>query len=79
MNYVAGLTRFKWPTFAIMGVFGEAAWVSLYVGLGYSFASQIDSIMTLMGNASGFIVAGVAVVGLGIWAWKASKPTKEAV
>ena len=77
MNYVAGLTRFNWATFAMMGALGEAVWVSIYVGLGYSFANQIDTITTFLSNASGFIVAGVAVIGLGIWAWKASHPAKE--
>lgn len=78
MNYVAGITKFSWPKFAILGMFGEIVWVSIYVGLGYTFADNISSVTTLLGNISGFIVAGLAVLGLGYWAWKASHPAKEA-
>lgn len=74
MNYVSGLTKFTWIRFALWGIMGEIVWVSLYVGLGYSFADNITTIGSLLGNVSGLITAvGVALI-LGWWLWKVSKP-----
>ncbi len=77
MNYVVGITRFSWPRFFVFSTSGAAIWVAIYTGLGYVFADQIETVGRLMGNISGFIVASVLVVVLGIWAWRASHPTKD--
>ncbi|SEW05568.1 membrane protein DedA, SNARE-associated domain [Cognatiyoonia koreensis] len=76
INYVSGLTRFHWPRFALWGIAGETVWVSLYVGLGYVFADNITAVASLLGNASGFVTAFAAVVGLGYWLWTASARKK---
>jgi membrane protein DedA with SNARE-associated domain len=73
MNYFCGITRYDWLRFALWGIAGEVVWVSLYVGLGYSFADNITSIASLLGNASGFVTALVAVIALGYWLIRASK------
>lgn len=73
VNYVSGLSRFSWPRFALWGAAGEVVWVSLYVGLGYVFADNITEIASLLGNLSGFLVAGVVATGLGVWLLRASK------
>ncbi len=74
MNYVSGLTKFTWMRFALWGVLGEIVWVSLYVGMGYTFADNITAVSSLLGNASGLVTAiGVAIL-LGWWLWKVSKP-----
>jgi membrane-associated protein len=64
--------------FALWGVAGEIVWVSLYVGLGYSFADNITSIASLLGNASGFITALAIVIALGWWLVRASKKSRAA-
>lgn len=72
VNYVSGLSKFTWVRFALWGIAGEVVWVGLYVGLGYGFADRITTVAELMGNASGMIVAALAVVVLGWWLWKLS-------
>lgn len=65
VNYVSGLTRFRWLRFALWGVAGEIVWVGLYVSLGYIFGNNITALSSLLGNISGMLVAAVAVIGLG--------------
>lgn len=78
VNYVSGLTRFTWVRFAMWGVLGEIVWVSLYVGLGYTFADQVTALSSLLGNISGLIVAVLAVGVLGWWLIKASRAKAKA-
>ena len=33
MNYLSGITRFRWPAFALWGLAGEIVWVSIYMWL----------------------------------------------
>lgn len=77
VNYVSGLTRFTWLRFALWGIAGEVVWVSLYVGLGFTFADNITLIASMLSNASGFITAMGVAIGLGIWLWKSSKPRMD--
>jgi len=67
VNFVAGATGLTWVRFAISDILGEAIWVSLYVGLGYGFASQIDTIATLMGNIVGLLAALSAAGAMALW------------
>lgn len=78
INYISGITRFSWIRFALWGIAGEIVWVGLYVGLGYLFADNISALSSLMGNASGFITALAAVIGLGWWLLRSSKAAKAA-
>ncbi|MEP5155201.1 DedA family protein [Planktotalea sp.] len=72
VNLVSGLTRYNWAKFALWGALGEVVWVGIYIGLGYSFSNQITTLASMLGNASGFIVALLGVFLLGRWLWKAS-------
>jgi len=67
VNFVAGATGLTWVRFAISDILGEAIWVSLYVGLGYGFASQIDTIATLMGNIVGLVAALCVAGAMVLW------------
>ncbi|MCF2872273.1 DedA family protein [Octadecabacter sp. G9-8] len=73
INYISGITKFTWLRFAMWGVLGEIVWVGLYVGLGHTFADNISGLASVMGNASGFITALVAVIALGWWLMRAAK------
>lgn len=73
MNYVCGLTKFRWGRFVAWGMAGEVVWVSIYVGLGYSFADNITSLAGLLGNASGAVTAFVLVVLSGLWLLRAAR------
>jgi membrane protein DedA with SNARE-associated domain len=72
VNYVSGFSKFNWLRFALWGIAGEIVWVGLYVGLGYTFSDGISTVADVLGNVSGFIVAGVASIALGWWLWKLS-------
>lgn len=66
-NFVAGAIGFSWLRFAIAGAVGEAVWVSLYVGLGRSFAGNLEAASAFAGSILG-VAAGVgAMLGLGLW------------
>jgi membrane protein DedA with SNARE-associated domain len=77
VNLVSGITRFNWAKFALWGALGEIFWVGIYIGLGYSFSDQITTLGSLLGNASGFLVALLGVFLLGRWLWKASAPKRQ--
>lgn len=67
VNLVAGATKLGWMRFTLWDVAGEVIWVSAYTGLGYSFASQIELVASLLGNSVGFLAAGVVTVILGVF------------
>ncbi|MBT8458531.1 MAG: DedA family protein [Boseongicola sp.] len=77
VNLVSGVTRFNWARFAFWGALGEVFWVGIYIGLGYSFSDQIVTLASLLGNASGFIVALLGIFLLGRILWKASAPKPQ--
>jgi membrane protein DedA with SNARE-associated domain len=65
VNLVAGATGLGWLRFTLWDAAGEAIWVTLYTGLGYTFATRIEDLAALTGNAAGFAAAAVLAVGLG--------------
>jgi membrane protein DedA with SNARE-associated domain len=77
VNLVSGITRFNWAKFALWGALGEIFWVGIYIGLGHSFSDQITTLGSMLGNASGFLVALLGVFLLGRWLWKASAPKRQ--
>jgi len=50
VNIASGVTRFPWGIFTAWGVAGETLWVSIYIGLGYSFGSNIETLAGIFGN-----------------------------
>ena len=77
INYVSGLTKFTWMRFAIWGIAGEIVWVSVYVGLGYTFGDNFTAIASLLGNASGLVTAFAVTIGLGVWLVRASRAKND--
>ena len=67
VNFAGGATGLNWIKFTIWGMLGEATWVLIYVGLGYTFADRITEVSDILSNASGFLAAGLVTVGLGLW------------
>lgn len=67
VNLAAGAAGLAWARFTIWGAAGEAAWVGLYVGLGYSFTGNLAAASTMALNVLGFIGAGAVALGLGFW------------
>ena len=52
MNIASGITGFSWPRFTVWAAAGEALWVSIYITLGYSFGSNIETLSGILGNLS---------------------------
>lgn len=73
VNLAAGMTRLDWHRFTLAGVAGEAVWVTVYVGLGYSFAAQIDEIGAAMANVAGGLGAAAVALVLGRMLWRAAR------
>ena len=62
VNFLAGSARMNWARFSAWDAAGEATWVALYVGLGYSFAGQLETAADVLGNLSGAIAAGIVTL-----------------
>ena len=67
MNLVTGAAPMNRATFTLWGVLGEVVWVTIYVGLGYTFGDQIEAVASIAGNFSGVLAAGAVTLGLGLW------------
>ena len=67
VNFAGGATGLNWLKFTLWGILGEATWVMIYVGLGYTFADRITEVSDILSNTSGFLAAGLITVGLGLW------------
>ena len=65
VNFLAGSTRLNWLRFSAWDAAGEATWVTLYVGLGYLFAGQIEAVADVLSNLSGALAAGLVTIVLG--------------
>lgn len=77
VNVIAGAARLNALRFTLWDAAGEMIWVTIYVGAGYLFASQIEAAVEIIGSASGFLAAGVVTVVLALWLLHLSKPEKH--
>ena len=66
VNIAAGAGGLNGVTFTLWDAAGEAIWVGFYVLVGYTFASDIQSLANILSNAVGFVVAGVLTLGFGV-------------
>lgn len=67
VNLVAGATGLGWVRFTVWDILGEMVWVSVYVGLGYGFASQVSTVAEVLGNAVGLVAALVVAAAMALW------------
>ena len=65
VNFLAGSARMNWARFTAWDIAGEATWVTLYVGLGYTFSGQIQAVADVLSNLSGALAAGLVSIVLG--------------
>ncbi|OYU19002.1 MAG: DedA family protein [Rhodobacteraceae bacterium PARR1] len=65
INLAAGATRMRWLDFTLPAVAGELVWCSIYLGLGWGFARDIEDIGETLGNLAFAASAGVVAVLLG--------------
>lgn len=72
VNLAAGGARLSRRVFTAWDLAGEALWVSVYVGLGYLFGSQIDMLAELSSNFVGLLAALAVMGGAGLWMRRAT-------
>jgi membrane protein DedA with SNARE-associated domain len=67
VNLVAGMTRYSWPSFSFWDLLGESLWVVGYVMLGVTFSRSVQSLASVLGNFTWFLVFAAATLFFG---WK---------
>lgn len=80
VNALSGAAGMNWRLFTFWDLLGEAVWVCIYVGLGFTFAGQIEAVSQILGNLSGALAAGLVTILLGKFLFKrakASMPEKQ--
>lgn len=70
VNFSAGAARINWAGFTLPAVAGECVWVSLYIGLGYAFSSDIQELASVLGNLALAIGCAVIATFLGRTLWR---------
>jgi membrane-associated protein len=67
VNLAAGAACQPWAVFTLWAVAGEAVWVGLYLGVGYSFAGNLQAASDMALDLLGFLAAGAVAIGLAVW------------
>jgi len=67
VNFASGITRQRWFNFTLWAIMGEIIWVTLYLGLGFTFAQNINAIAEIAADISGIIAGGIVTLALGLW------------
>lgn len=78
VGFLSGALRLDWLRFSGAATAGAVVWSLGYSSLGFSFASRIPEIASMIANSVGVVLAGAVVFGIGIWlwhSWKASQAT----
>lgn len=70
VNFSAGAARINWAGFSLPALAGTCVWVSLYIGLGYTFSADIQELGSVLGNLAAAIAAGVVALILGRILWR---------
>lgn len=65
INLAAGAARMRWLDFTLPAVAGELVWCTIYLGLGWGFARDIEFIGEALGNLAFAASAGVVALVLG--------------
>lgn len=72
VNFSAGAARITWPGFTLPALAGTCIWVSIYIGLGYSFSSYIQELGSVLGNLAAAIASGVVAALIGRTLWRSA-------
>jgi membrane protein DedA with SNARE-associated domain len=79
ISYLSGAGGLNWRSFTAAAIPGALIWTAMYVGLGYTFASQLDQVATILSNFFGVVLAGAvaaASVVLLLRRWQAHPMAK---
>ncbi|MBT9385015.1 DedA family protein [Pseudooceanicola sp. CBS1P-1] len=78
VNFAAGASGLSWPRFVLWGTPGELVWVSIYLGLGYGFAGQLEQASDAALSAVLALGAGALALWLGRVLIRAHRRRREA-
>lgn len=67
VNVAAGAAGQGWLRFTLWGVAGEAVWVAVYVGVGWSVAGNLATASGMAVDVLGFLAAGAVAIGALWW------------
>lgn len=56
INILAGLAKIPYRKFLLFDILGEFLYITLYIGLGYVFGDQWETISKILGNATTVLV-----------------------
>jgi len=73
VNFAAGAARINWLGFTLPAIAGECVWVSIYIGLGWAFSSDIETLGATLGNLALAVGAGVVALILGRLLWRTGR------
>lgn len=62
VSYLSGAGGLDWRSFTIAAIPGALIWTAMYIGLGYTFASQLEQVATILSNFFGVVLAGAIAV-----------------
>jgi membrane protein DedA with SNARE-associated domain len=62
VNFSAGAARISWAGFTLPAVAGTCVWVSIYIGLGYSFSGDLEALGSVLANLVAAIAAGIVTM-----------------
>ncbi len=65
INLICGASDMRWRRFTFWSISGETTWAVLFVSLGYIFASNIETIAYMAGDAIWMITAGFIAILIG--------------
>ena len=67
VNLAAGAAGLPWLRFTLWGALGEAVWVAVYVGAGFTFSGNLAAASGMAFDVLGLLAAGAVAIGLGYW------------
>ena len=65
-NLLAGVSRYRFSIFVAIAFLGGVVWSAAYLGLGYAIGGDFEAATEFLGNLSGFLLFGTALI---IAAW----------
>jgi membrane-associated protein len=78
VNLAGGAAGLPCARFTFWSIAGEGVWVGLYVGLGATFAGNLEAASQQAVSILGFLAAGAVAIGLGAWLFKVARATPSA-
>lgn len=82
VSLIAGSARYPYRRFLLFDIAGELLWVTIYMGLGYTFAGSWEALSELASSLVGLLV-GLTALGVGgflaLRVWRGRQPGPEPV